>query len=88
MLRKIYRKVDQVFQLLSAIFKRLEEGGRCNDDELLTVNEAASLFKVTGRTVRRWQADGIIKPMYIGGTVHFSKLELQISAKANKLNKK
>ncbi|QNK64808.1 helix-turn-helix domain-containing protein [Pedobacter sp. PAMC26386] len=88
MLRKIYKKLDLAYQLLTAIFKRIEEQNSDVEDELLTIAETALLFKVSHRTIRRWQANGIIRPIYIGGTVHFSGIELKKSAKMNKLNMK
>ena len=46
-------------------------------DEFYTVDEFASLMKVTPLTVRRWMASGKIPYYTIGGTVRFSRKDIE-----------
>jgi excisionase family DNA binding protein len=45
--------------------------------KLMTVDEVASTFKVTPRTIFRWLDAGIIpKPIHLGGTTRFRRSEI------------
>lgn len=40
-------------------------------DGLLTVRQVARYFQVTERTIHRWERDGVIRAIRIGGTLRF-----------------
>ena len=45
--------------------------------KLMTVDEVASTFQVTPRTIFRWIDTGIIpKPIHLGGTTRFRRSEI------------
>ena len=46
------------------------------EDKLYSVEDIATMFSVTSRTIRNWIKDGILKGKKIGGTWRFSKAEL------------
>lgn len=42
----------------------------------MTRKEVAALWRVTVRTVMRWEALGRIRPLRIGGTIRFTRREV------------
>lgn len=46
------------------------------NNELLTRSEVADKFKVSKQVIARWEKQGIIKRVKIGGTVRFSNNDL------------
>lgn len=90
MIRKLINKLNLILLLLAEIDKKLvqKEAVTFVEDNRLTVNETADFLKVDARTVRRWKAKCLITPIYIGGTVYFSKAALEEAIKSNKLNNK
>jgi len=87
-LRSISLKFVDSHMRFNHLLDRLEKYSTCTQDEFLTINEAATLCKVTARTLRRWKKSGLIKPVMIGRTIHYSKNGLWEAAIANRLNKK
>lgn len=50
--------------------------------DLLTVAEAAELFRVSERTVRTWTATGILRAVRIGGRVRYRRATLDATIAA------
>jgi len=88
MLQENNDKLDIVINLIYQVLKRLEQFKPVEEVVFLTIVETASMFKVSEKTIRRWNDDGTIKGFYIGGSMYFSKSELVKDAIVNKLNKK
>ncbi|KIO76128.1 hypothetical protein TH53_16785 [Pedobacter lusitanus] len=88
MLEEINKKIDLLISLINQVVQLLGHGGALEEAIYLTLVETASMLKVTERTIRRWHTDGLIKAVYIGGSMHFSKKELLETIMINKLNKK
>lgn len=88
MLQEDSDKLDVVIDLIKLVLQRLEQIDPNEEIIFLTIVETAIMFKVSERTIRRWQTDGFIKGFYIGGSLHFSKKELLKAAIVNKINKK
>jgi len=87
-MRRICKKFVNALRRFSELLDRLEEFNHFKQDEFLTINEAAAHCKVTDRTLRRWKESGLIKPVLIGKTIHYSKSGLLEAVIANRLIKK
>jgi excisionase family DNA binding protein len=46
-------------------------------DKLLTVEETAEIFKVSKVTLWRWQKDGTLMPIRIGGKTRYRESDIQ-----------
>lgn len=88
MLQEDRDKLDITISLIHEVLRRLEQVNPAEEVTFLTIVETASMFKVSEKTIRRWNTDGFIKGVYIGGSMYFSKSELVKTAKVNKLNRK
>jgi excisionase family DNA binding protein len=47
-----------------------------NEPVLLTVKETARLFRVTRKTLERWEAAGILAPTRVGGIVRYRSQDI------------
>ena len=64
-------------ELLSGVEKKLQEFAKTlntsDNDELLTVNETASLLKVSKVTLWSWQKSGKLKSVSIGNRIYYRR---------------
>lgn len=86
MLQEDRDKLDITINMIHEVLRRLEQINPVEEVSFLTIVETATMFKVSEKTIRRWNTDGFIKGVYIGGSMYFSKFELLKNAKVNKLN--
>lgn len=47
------------------------------ETQLMTRNETADLLKVTTKTLQRWERDGTLEPVRIGGVVRYRRADIE-----------
>ena len=65
---------DLIFEIRSMTLAEAKEIKR--GDSLLTINEAAELLSVSKMTLHRWDKNGILKKVEIGGKRRYRKSDI------------
>ena len=75
---KFDRFLHQMQKLVREEFEREYKARRCNNDETFySFKHVASMLDVSTRTLNRWQAQGYLLPVMIGGQRRYRRSDIE-----------